>query len=130
MSEISEIKKRILEFIDFEGVSKYEFCKKVGIGKSNLSGTSLQSEIGGSQISQILNHYKQLSPDWLLLGDGPMLRDSIQNNTNQSTADATALALIKRNEELACTVAHLQEELEYWKKATHTPVRETADVSI
>ncbi|MBO4738133.1 MAG: helix-turn-helix transcriptional regulator [Bacteroidales bacterium] len=74
--KISEIKKRILQFIEIQHISKYEFCKKTGIGKSNLSGNSLKSELGGAQISQILNHYSNISPDWLLIGKGEMFRDT------------------------------------------------------
>ena len=80
--KISEIKQRVLQFIDNQNLSKYEFCKKTGIGKSNLSGISLKSELGGTQISQILNHFPNISPDWLILGNGEMLRNANKANTS------------------------------------------------
>lgn len=79
--KISEIKQRILQIIEHKGITPYEFCKKTGISKSNLSGKSLESEIGGKQISQILNYYTDISSDWLLLGKGEMIRKNSEIST-------------------------------------------------
>lgn len=74
MEEISQIKKRILQYIDYKNITKQKFCKKTGISYGNMRGKSLKSEIGGSQIAEILREFAEISPDWLLLGKGEMLR--------------------------------------------------------
>lgn len=76
--KISEIKGRFLQFIETQNISVYKFSTESGISKSNFSGKSLQSELGGGQISEILTYFPDLSPDWLLLGKGEMLREKCE----------------------------------------------------
>lgn len=76
MAEISPIKKNILFFIDYKKITKSEFCEKTGISYANLKGKGLQSEMGGQQIGKILSAFSEISPEWLLTGEGPMLRSS------------------------------------------------------
>lgn len=77
--KISEIKGRFLQFVETQNISVYKFSTESGISKSNFSGKSLQSELGGGQISEILTYFPDLSPDWLLLGKGEMLREKCEN---------------------------------------------------
>lgn len=72
--KISEIKGRFLQFLDKQNISVYKFSTESGISKSNFSGKSLESELGGEQISKILTYFPNLNPEWLLLGIGEMLR--------------------------------------------------------
>jgi hypothetical protein len=74
MDKISPIKERILQYIDKQCISKVEFCEKTGISYSNMKGKSLESEIGGEKLSEILSVYSEISPDWLLTGIGSMFR--------------------------------------------------------
>ena len=75
MDKISPIKKRILQFIEYKGIAKTEFCEKASISYANMKGKSLISEIGGSQLGEILSIYPDLSADWLLTGEGEMLKE-------------------------------------------------------
>lgn len=70
------IKDRILSYLKKQGISREEFYKETGLSASNFKGAALNSELGGEKIVRILSIYKQISPDWLLLGEGSMLRDS------------------------------------------------------
>lgn len=72
--KISSIKQRILQYIDYKGITKQDFCEITGISYSNLRSKSLESEFGGVQITQILSLYDEISSDWLILGKGNMLR--------------------------------------------------------
>ncbi len=74
MEKISPIKANILQLIEFKGITKAEFCKKTGVPYSNFKGRSLESEIGGSMIAQILHTYPEISGDWLLTGNGDILK--------------------------------------------------------
>ena len=76
------IKDKILAFIKEKGLSREEFYKETGLSASNFKGAAMKSELGGDKIVKILTTYKDLSPDWLLTGEGSMLRtDEKTNNT-------------------------------------------------
>lgn len=63
-----------MQFLESQNISVYKFSTESGISKSNFSGKSLESELGGEQISKILTYFPRLNPEWLLLGKGEMLR--------------------------------------------------------
>lgn len=94
--KISVIKGRFLQFIETQGVSAYKFSTETGISKSNFSGKSLQSELGGWQITEILNYFPNLNPDWLLLGKGAMLRSDSRNNVNMNE-NSNSISTINQN---------------------------------
>lgn len=85
---MAKIKDRTLEYLKVSGITKQEFCEKTGISYSNMVGKSLQSELGGDQIYEILQKFPDLNSDWLLLGRGEMLRSATQSvgNIAHSTA--------------------------------------------
>lgn len=68
------IKDKILAFIKEKGLSREEFYRETGLSASNFKGAAMKSELGGDKIVKILTTYKDLSPDWLLTGEGSMLR--------------------------------------------------------
>lgn len=74
MDKISTIKENILYFIEKQNISKVNFYELTGITASNFKGSGLKSEIGGDKIVKILSCYPQLNPDWLLTGEGSMLK--------------------------------------------------------
>ena len=78
MEKISPIKENILYFLEKQGITKTDFCEKTGISYANIKGKGLYSEIGGTQIGKILSSYSNLSPEWLLTGNGQMLKSDVQ----------------------------------------------------
>ena len=76
----AKIKQRLLYFIEIQSITKIDFCEKTGISYSNIKGKAQKSELGGEQIAKILEVFSELSPDWLLLGRGEILRN--QANVN------------------------------------------------
>ena len=75
MSEISQIKKRFLQFIDYKGFNQQEIFEILGFSKWNFTGKSLKSELGGDAIREISLKFPEISLDWLICGKGAMLRD-------------------------------------------------------
>lgn len=62
-----------------------EFCEITGISKSNFKGSAMESEPGGYKIVSILTNFPELSPDWLILGKGDMIKkDNILTGENFS----------------------------------------------
>ena len=57
MHKISSIKKRILQFLESQQMTKVDFCQKTKISYQNMNGKSLESELGGTQIAEVLYAY-------------------------------------------------------------------------
>ncbi|MBM0650977.1 transcriptional regulator [Capnocytophaga genosp. AHN8471] len=72
---------RILQFIDYKGISKLSFYKEVGLSNGFLDKNK---SIGSEKLVKILNSYPEIEPLWLLLGQGEMLKKDINivDNTN------------------------------------------------
>ena len=83
---MANIKERIIEFIEFKKIKKEDFYKKIGVNGSNFRSVALQSELSGDKIAKILAEFPELSPDWLLLEKGEMIRPEGQNAAG-NTAD-------------------------------------------
>ena len=109
---MAEIKDRVIEYLKTSGITKQDFCKETGISYANMVGNSLKSELGGEQISSIFMKYPNISPDWLLLGKGPMLRGSV----SEAPPDNTLSVLLERIEDLARENGQLQAENAELKK--------------
>ncbi|GIJ95116.1 hypothetical protein CAPN002_23340 [Capnocytophaga stomatis] len=80
MDKISTIKENILHFIDFKGIKKEEFYNKTGISSSNFKGINKKSEIGGDKIVKILTEYPEINANWLITGEGEMLKTFSKKN--------------------------------------------------
>jgi len=85
MNKISPIKKKILQFIDNQGITKVDFCEKTGISYANIKGKSLESEFGGTQIVEILSVFSEINPDWLLTGNGEMLKEESKSKSTEKS---------------------------------------------
>jgi len=115
MDKISPIKQRILQYIEYKKISKEFFCQKTGISTGNLKGKSLLSEIGGTQIVEILSIFEEISPEWLLTGNGTMIKNITKtSNTelaNQENGIDNSLANIQSEKTLLKLVQIFQEQL-------------------
>jgi len=84
MNKVFTIKERIFYFLDNQGIKKEEFYKKVGIARANFSGTGKNSELGGDKIVKILNIFPKIDANWLLTGNGEMIKNSENEFVQQS----------------------------------------------
>lgn len=73
--KITNVKKRLISVIEQLGISKIEFCKKVGVSYYNMSGKALESELCADSICKILEIYPDISAEWLMRGTGHMWKD-------------------------------------------------------
>lgn len=75
--KISPIKQRILEYIDYLGISKREFYQITGISRGTLeSKTGITEDI----ITRFIEQYRNISPEWLIFGTGQMLSHGPEHN--------------------------------------------------
>ena len=78
------INVRISELIEtLEGGSQKNFSRKTGIAASSINGIvgSRQSDPSSKLLNSVLLTYKNVNANWLLTGDGEMLK-SDESNSN------------------------------------------------
>ena len=124
MDKISPIKKRILQYIDSVRISRIDFCEKVGISYANMKGKGLESEIGGTQIVKILSQSPDLSPEWLLTGNGAMLRGQSAPEVAPPPSEPAFPGFIEKIQELSVKVGRLEAENEHLRTAIEAKQRE------
>lgn len=76
------IRDRILQYIDSKGISRYKFYQI-----TNLSNGFLDKDgaIGSDKCEIILSHFPDLSPRWLITGEGNMIYTDEQEPTVYKT---------------------------------------------
>lgn len=70
-------KKRILEFIKNQNITVPIFFQKTGIKRGFLDSDKLDQAVSDRHFSMIIAAFPDLSLDWLLTGEGPMLRSDL-----------------------------------------------------
>lgn len=80
MREFSIIKERILQYLDYKGITKYKFYQETGVSNGVLSQNNGFSE---DNILKFLSVYKDISLEWLFYGTEPMIKDSEQTISNK-----------------------------------------------
>jgi len=69
--------ERIREIIEFYHLSVRQFEEKIGSPNGKIyKALSRNSGVNADTISEIVDKFPNISPDWLLLGKGEMLRRS------------------------------------------------------
>lgn len=76
----SPVNKRVKEVARYLKMSTNEFAKSIGIPQTTLSNVfNRNSEIRSNILSAILSKYDFVSAEWLLLGEGCMIKKAIPN---------------------------------------------------
>lgn len=91
-----KIADRIAQIIKDKGISTRAFEMSIGasngmIGRAVAKNTDIMSE----WLSKIIEVYADISPEWLLTGNGPMLRDERPAPAVDPTEQAREIALLK-----------------------------------
>ncbi|ACT96678.1 hypothetical protein [Dyadobacter fermentans] len=69
--------QRIKEFIDSQGFTVASFEKLVGFSNGSLASQIKNNKsIGVDKLENIVSKFPEISPAWLLKGEGPMLRSA------------------------------------------------------
>lgn len=87
--ENSILKERILEYAKYKGIKNNEIYQNSGISEGILSQRNGLTE---GNLLRFLNFYADISPDWLLTGTGPMLRDPEKQKVQENTQHTTLLS--------------------------------------
>lgn len=77
-NKISTIKDRCLYIAKHKGITQELFCEKIGMTHGNFKGAAKQTPLNSNAIVNILSIYPDINPEWLLTGDGNMLKSITQ----------------------------------------------------
>ena len=83
MENILTIKERILSFLEVSGIKKVDFFEATGIQSSNFKGKNMSSQPGGDMLVKVLTLYPEISAEWLMRGEGGMLKVSHATLSNK-----------------------------------------------
>lgn len=85
-------KQRLLEFIEFKKITIQKFFEITGIKRGFLDSDKLNQAVSDKHFAMIFASFPEISPDWLITGNGEMLR---KNNSNiNHEEDLTSLIKI------------------------------------
>jgi len=82
------VKERLERYIDFKGIKKSDFCKEINVSGAFIS--SMRVSIQPDKLKSIALKYPDLNTEWLLTGNGEMLKsgniNTVTGNGNTSVA--------------------------------------------
>lgn len=90
IQKFSPIKKRILQFVDYLNISKREFYAKTGISRGTLDNNSGITE---DILTKIFANYSEISPLWLITGEGSMLISEIFHQPDKISSESQKAAI-------------------------------------
>ena len=101
------VKERINVFIEYKGIPIKKFEEKCGLSNGYIS--SMRKGFGEEKLNNVLKEFPELNREWLLYGEGEMLKSSVQeargDNNTQVIGDGnnvnTPSALDKALDEIA-----------------------------
>jgi phage repressor protein C with HTH and peptisase S24 domain len=73
------MKKRLIEFLRFLKIGQDKFAKNVGLSRGYVN--NLKDNITAKTIDKIIAAYPQLDKEWLLTGEGEMLKSEKSSTT-------------------------------------------------
>ncbi len=94
--------ERLLQIVDYKGISKRQFYKDTGLSNGYLDK---EREVGHKKIEIICSTYPEIDPIWLLFGKGQMLL-----NSNKPNFDLT------KDDRLEVKSGDPESSLEYYEK--------------
>ncbi|MDR1611097.1 MAG: hypothetical protein LBS08_06280 [Candidatus Symbiothrix sp.] len=140
---------RIIEFVEYKKISKNRFYKETGLSNGFLDKNN---HPGADKLERIIYTYPEINPEWLLTGNGPMLRETnyvksqtLPLPTNHQSVDLESKytnnintiqenhkkifsELLDRIERLCGEITLLKKENEDLKKYTNTSVSVTPHI--
>ena len=92
-----EIRKRILQYLEYKGISTYQFYKEIGVSNGFLDK---EGAIGTDKCEKICYQYTDLDPLWLILERGNMILS--ENSYKVPENDIKILKSITRMRRMVC----------------------------
>ncbi|MGV9003993.1 S24 family peptidase [Flavobacterium sp.] len=74
-TNFTNIKERILYITEFKGIGKEKFFEDLGVTYGNFKGKAKEKSLSSDVLAKIVTKYKDINPEWLLTGNGSVLKD-------------------------------------------------------
>ena len=74
-------KERIIQYIDFKGIGVSNFLKETDIKRGFLDSDKLKSTVSDIFIAKIIATYPDINVNWLLTGEGEMIKNDNYSKT-------------------------------------------------
>lgn len=84
---MSHIKTRMIEFIEFKGISKYKFYKETRMTRGVLESSSGITE---DNIAKFIAYYPDVNLDWLIRGIGEKEKSKKETISNEVASPSVA----------------------------------------
>ncbi|WP_104383644.1 hypothetical protein [Sphingobacterium sp. HMA12] len=84
------VKERVLLIAERKGISKTEFFKDVGLSYANFKGGQKNTALSSDAMIAILTRHPDISPAWLLMGEGKMIRSAGTVSPEAQTATVSS----------------------------------------
>lgn len=101
------IQERILQLLEKKEVTPYKFCKDLGLSMGYLDK---RGAIGTDKYLKIIKYFPEINPEWLLTGEGNMLKKSTPSQEVQEVHDDKYTASLEKQVALLEKNNALQEE--------------------
>lgn len=110
------VAEKISEYIISKGISVYAFENAIGASRGSIAKAIKDNKsIGSNVLENILHIYSDINPDWLLTGQGSMLRGSqpseVSEKDNAITSPIQESIIYKLYKEKDAEVGQLKEEI-------------------
>lgn len=66
------VKERLTQYLEIKGINKSEFGRTIGVSSAYI--TSMRKSIDPEKLQSIALHYQDLNINWLMTGEGEMLK--------------------------------------------------------
>lgn len=83
-NKFSNIKERILYILENKGITKSKFFEDIGVTYGNFTGKAKETPLNSTTLGIIFSKYPDINLEWLLTGEGSMLKNNEKSSFNQS----------------------------------------------
>ncbi len=111
---------RLKQYIDSKDISISLFEKSIGMSNASF-GKSLKNggTIGCDKLEKILNTYPDININWLIFGEGSMLKEATSTPIYNGVQENSSLYIVKDNDLVKYTleeIKNLEHQLELKKQ--------------
>lgn len=92
---IDSSKRRLVKYLTIKGISASDFYRTTGLKRGLIDNDKLSQQLSSDKIAIIIENYKDLNVEWLITGEGEMIKtDSFltQNTVNEATTPYNKIA--------------------------------------
>lgn len=90
----TNIKERVLYFTDYKGFAKEKFFEELGVTYGNFKGKAKEKALSSDVLAKIVSKYPELNPEWLLTGEGEMLKSETTKTETSKEESVKGIPLV------------------------------------